>query len=256
MANFLSNLLNRFNSKAELVQTRPTSLFEPQTNLGILSWVENTPPADEIVAAEKQPAAGQSDAAAFGLSQQPVLSSRGRDPKTDFQPRQDEPQIKSGSVPTSGPLAQLGYLVVAPRALSDTSIWEHPAISRFESSNQGDQSSLELPRGANQEEGTPPQGDRDAFLSEKPPQKSGQNHVIRPKPRETVKSAKAVRINPRKTLASDSAPTEQVINVTIGRVEVQAVPATRPAKTKKQRGPSPIMSLDEYLKNRDQERPS
>ena len=43
---------------------------------------------------------------------------------------------------------------------------------------------------------------------------------------------------------------EPVINVTIGRVEVRAVQADRPKKTKPQKKTSSVMSLDEYLNQR------
>jgi hypothetical protein len=43
---------------------------------------------------------------------------------------------------------------------------------------------------------------------------------------------------------------ERVINVTIGRVEVRAVPAEAPKQPKRNKQPSDIMSLDEYLNQR------
>ena len=44
---------------------------------------------------------------------------------------------------------------------------------------------------------------------------------------------------------------EPVINVTIGRVEVRAVQADAPKKAKHQKKPSGVMSLDEYLNQRE-----
>jgi hypothetical protein len=44
---------------------------------------------------------------------------------------------------------------------------------------------------------------------------------------------------------------EPVINVTIGRVEVRAVQADAPKKAKRQKKPSGVMSLDEYLNQRE-----
>ncbi len=51
-------------------------------------------------------------------------------------------------------------------------------------------------------------------------------------------------------LDSKSEP-EPVINVTIGRVEVRAVQADAPKKAKHQKKPSGVMSLDEYLNQRE-----
>ncbi len=44
---------------------------------------------------------------------------------------------------------------------------------------------------------------------------------------------------------------EPVINVTIGRVEVRAVQADTPKQTRRQKKPSGVMSLDEYLNQRE-----
>jgi hypothetical protein len=44
---------------------------------------------------------------------------------------------------------------------------------------------------------------------------------------------------------------EPVINVTIGRVEVRAVQVDTPKQTKRQKKPSGVMSLDEYLNQRE-----
>lgn len=44
---------------------------------------------------------------------------------------------------------------------------------------------------------------------------------------------------------------EPVINVTIGRVEVRAVQTDTPKQTKRQKKPTGVMSLDEYLKQRE-----
>jgi len=38
MANFLSNLVQRFNQPAPAVQARPVSLFEPQTQFDLSPW--------------------------------------------------------------------------------------------------------------------------------------------------------------------------------------------------------------------------
>jgi len=51
-------------------------------------------------------------------------------------------------------------------------------------------------------------------------------------------------------LNSKSEP-EPVINVTIGRVEVRAVQADTPKKTRRKKKPSGVMSLDEYLNKRE-----
>ncbi|MEA1978380.1 MAG: hypothetical protein U9N80_10825 [Chloroflexota bacterium] len=52
-------------------------------------------------------------------------------------------------------------------------------------------------------------------------------------------------------LQEKEAKAEPVINVTIGRVEVRAVQADAPKKAKHQKKPSGVMSLDEYLNQRE-----
>jgi hypothetical protein len=44
---------------------------------------------------------------------------------------------------------------------------------------------------------------------------------------------------------------DPVVNVTIGRVEVRAVPADTPQKTRRKKKPSRVMSLDAYLNQRE-----
>jgi len=78
-------------------------------------------------------------------------------------------------------------------------------------------------------------------------------HPIRPQTR--IQPLEQMSIQPQMERKLANSPAEPVINVTIGRVEVIANPqktSTPPIKTKR---PNPVMSLDEYLKSRDQERP-
>jgi hypothetical protein len=52
--------------------------------------------------------------------------------------------------------------------------------------------------------------------------------------------------------ASDSsAATDPIVNVTIGRVEVRATQAENPGKSERPKKPTGVMSLDDYLKQRD-----
>jgi hypothetical protein len=48
-----------------------------------------------------------------------------------------------------------------------------------------------------------------------------------------------------------SAATDPIVNVTIGRVEVRAMQAENPGKSERPKKPTGVMSLDDYLKQRD-----
>jgi hypothetical protein len=64
-------------------------------------------------------------------------------------------------------------------------------------------------------------------------------------------SAMQAEFNRRWNELNSKSEPEPVINVTIGRVEVRAVQADAPKKAKHQKKPSGVMSLDEYLNQRE-----
>jgi len=257
MADYLSNLVDRFNQSETAVRARPISLFEPHMNFDLSAWNLAGLPNPET----QNTVEPSSDLAVHGTRtdspQQSATSAQTHKSRSEIKPRHHsvptEQQKSAAAMPTSVPPAQLGYLVVQPRFQANQPVLEpsHPEII---TATQAERPRLEPERGANLEEGTPPRGGPAAPRQEKTSQKPAPKNIIRPHLREAAESPGSTLFNPQIATKNDSSPTEPVINITIGSVEVVAVPPPGSTKTKKNDRPSPVISLDEYLKNRDQER--
>lgn len=77
-----------------------------------------------------------------------------------------------------------------------------------------------------------------------------QSGLLQPPPWLTKMRADSFRRNQEETSQTQASP-EPVINVTIGRVEVRATRTPFVSKPEKRQRPSGVMSLDEYLKQRE-----
>jgi hypothetical protein len=257
MAAYLSNLVDRSNQPNAGVRARPISLFEPQTNFDFTAWSAAEAHNPKNWAAVEQTGDPQGSETQPDSLKRSATSAQPYVSRSEFEPRPrpvlNEQRTLETAMTTSKLPAQLGYLVVQPRFQTDQPALE-PSYPEIIPAPQADRPGLEPERGANLVEGTPPRGGPATHRQEKTHQKPTPKTVIRPHLREVAQSPRSILFNPQITAKNDSSPTEPVINITIGSVEVLAVPPTGPAKTPKPSRSSPVMSLDEYLKNRDQER--
>ncbi len=256
MSNFLTNLVERFNQPSAVVQARPVSLFEPQTRLDFPAWSAAGWQNPANLEALEQPSDPQAHAAPPDSQAQAATSARTVQPRLGDKPHPrplSAEQQRPATAPTSKPPAQLGYLVVQPRFQVDQPFLE-TSDSEIIPPFQAKRPRLEPERGADLEEGTPPR-ERQAHIRPKEIHpKPGPKTILQPALREAEVSPKPIHSNSQMAAESESPSAEPVIHVTIGRVEVLAVPPTEAPKPQKNSRPNPVMSLDEYLKNRDQER--
>lgn len=258
MADFISNLLNRFNRPEAGVQARPVALFEPQTNLDLSAWAAARPLSRENKETVEQQGDLQCRATKTDFLKQSTTPEEACHSRAEIEPRpRPVPagrQTQPAAAPISGPPAQLGYLVVQPRFQGDQPALEPQLHPEIISVPQGDDARLKPERGTSLEEGTPLRGEPANPRREENHPKPDHKTVIQPHRREAAESLRLVYFNPQIAAEKNSSLAEHVINVTIGRVEVLAVPPAGPAKPQKASPSIPVMSLDEYLKSRDQER--
>jgi len=248
MANFLSNLVQRFNQPTLAVQARPVSLFEPQTQFDLSPWSEMEQLSGEselfptTKRADSLPVAGLANTPADTLSSRPAIELRPQN-------RPESPRERPSTLETEGQPAQLGYLVV--RAEQQREIAQRAAKTPSEMNTALSEKSTGLGPGqvANAGAESHPRNQSAPSHQKATPSKTGPP-TFRP-----IQPLGQMSIQPQIEHKLANSPTEPVINVTIGRVEVIAKTpetSTPPTKTKR---PNPVMSLDEYLKSRDQERP-
>ncbi len=258
MANFLANLVTRLNQQVEVVRPRPVSMFEPQMDLDLSAWVAVGQPTVETGEAVEQQGDRQARGPNPTLPEVPAAQEQPRQTQALIEPRTQLASAKIKTKPeisaTSDPPAWLGYLEYQPAFQSDRPPQGLLHTSKFETVPQGNESLLVSERAANPEVGFPSRKGHATARWEEHPFKQDAMPSIRPNLREPAESRKAIHLDTQISAKIDPSLAEPVINVTIGSVEVIAMPPAGPAKPPKPSRPSPVMSLDEYLKSRDQER--
>ena len=253
MANFLSNLVQRFNQPTPAVQARPVSLFEPQTQLDLSPWVgaeQNAVESEPPPTARRQIKPTPSDIPSTPIDSRPVQPSNEPHPQSLAAPLKE----KLPMVVAHQPPAQLGYLVVRTENQVEMPLTRPDAHPQVDPAPPKGAARLEPERAANPKAESQPRGGPPTPGPEKVLPKTAEPASIRPKPRaaENPLGVASIPLQNAAKAAPDSS--EAIINVTIGRVEVIATPPAVPARPPKASRPSPVMSLDEYLKSRDQER--
>lgn len=253
MANYLSNLIDRINQQADVVQPRPVSIYEltdaahgspefgsepvpdgsikttdeKRGQMKEISQMRRRLPGDTAEASElptaaayedqgKPPGTGDKPAALGYLAHRSSASLEGESAVSPPGPENLLPRTVDGRVIAGQPGEKIPS--------------EATANGYLQPEKQMDSTQLQ-PRLSIQSK------------KSKPPAVQNTNQIL---PHMT-------RQNPREEKLSEKSPE---INVTIGRIDVRAVSPAKPDKPKKAIRSTPAMSLDEYLKTRDQEDPS
>jgi hypothetical protein len=259
MSGYLAHLVARMATGAAGagVRPRPLSRFEPAAP-------EVLPPG---FGSDEQAADGREASPMHRPARQPVEREPGRaapvPPAVDAPPRRPRP---AGELhPTAPPVnpvgepaaarrpARLGYLV--PHPAPDFDRWPAepdvqpvadplPAPGTPAERGQAPELAVSTPQ-----PGTPGPAQTVAAVG-RPPVVVASIRPIRPEP--VRPQALPPGGHPRAAEAKSSSA-EPAVHVTIGRVEVIATPPAHPAPLRQPDRPSGVMSLDEYLKSREEE---
>jgi hypothetical protein len=256
MANYLTNLVERLGQQAKVVRARPVALFEPQTRTDLLPWVAAWQPTVEAGESVEQPGALEAGERMPDWPGQPAVQVGPRQSQAAVKPRTQvlpaKPGRASGAVEAGEP-PQPGYLVHRPASEPDRLPWE-PEQRPEPGPAPAGEASLEPGKAPLLQPGVRAHEVRAAPRQTAPFLQSDAAPSIRPDRKDPGKSPRAVPIDLRRATSEDRSLAEPVISVTIGRVEVIAMPPSGPPKAPQPGRKSPVMSLEEYLRSRDQER--
>jgi hypothetical protein len=270
MTGYLTNLVDRINQQPPAVRPRPVALFEPQVRIDPLPWVTAGHSTAETGPPMEQSGTLQTGEPAPARSQPPAVPTPPRQLPAPVKPRPPTLTTRSSQKPATAapvePPAPLGYLLHRP-ALPVDPLPRDPGQRPPLPSTPAGGPSLE-PADASYPKLGPPHplppgetasarpGPREpgAAISIRPrPRETSATTSIRPSPRTPTRSPRPARTGSHRSTQGDRSPPEPVINVTIGRVEIVATPPPGTARTGPPDRPSPVTSLEEYLKSRDQE---
>lgn len=249
MADYLTNLVQRLAQQAQVVRARPLALFEPQKQVHLSPWAELGGPAGETGDFADQPGALQAGEAPAppAVPAAPPRHRAAVELRSGLLPAR--PGTESGAV-EAGRRPQPGYLLPQPAPEPERKPEEPPgrpapgpapvealSLALEEASRREPVASIVL---------------RPAAPSPQPEASPS----IRPRRTDPATPFRGVPGALESARSQDHSPAEPVINVTIGRVEVIAMPPSGPSQAPPASRKSPVINLEEYLKSRDQERQS
>jgi hypothetical protein len=273
MSDFLANLLARATGTAESIRPRPISHFEPSAPLPNLPPQETLPSEDEASESVSAPLARKVEPTSRVETAQTL-------PDPPREPSLDPIRIVRPAIPDSGrPSGDLGRSAKPLSKEVVDAVMLEPAIpSRTSPETWPSAKTTQIHPLQDETRATPPpqtvretrtivrEVNKTEASSEVAPSKPLQSHVspvastgvapVQANPlREPALSEPPAPVPPMiprvpqaATRQMTPAPAEPVIHVTIGRIEVRALPQENSAKQR--RASSTVMSLDEYLGSR------
>jgi hypothetical protein len=257
MTGYLSSVVERISPGGQRVRPRPISLFEPQGPAGDARWGAVTGAAAEAPETGEvgEPAP---EARAPGATQTTHRTERISEPTRALQklsrPRRPRREPESDEAARSP--ERLGYLVAPPAAAIEGlsgERTEQPA-PEARSAKKGSSERWEGREDRVDRVDRPqPRGTAPRRVT-RPPQPATASAIRVSSPERGQVPQKPTPVQPRRSVRGKPPPAGRTIEVTIGRIEVIAVPPSQPAKAAVSHRPSAVMSLEGYLKSREEER--